>query len=111
MGVWAGFGCSRDASSQSSSEGENYMSHRRQKRARQAARLAITTVVSSGALVLTPTLQAQETSQSAPAGGETSKDTLQEVVVTGFRASLQNALQAKRDSDLPIESVAAEDLG
>ncbi len=87
------------------------MSHRRQKRARQAARLAITTVVSSGALILTPTLQAQETSQSAPAGGETSKDTLQEVVVTGFRASLQSALDSKRNSDLPIESVAAEDLG
>jgi iron complex outermembrane recepter protein len=88
------------------------MSHRRQKRARQAARLAITTMVSSGALILTPTLRAQETStQSAPAGSETSKDSLQEVVVTGFRASLQNALEAKRNSDLPIESVAAEDLG
>jgi TonB-dependent receptor len=69
-------------------------------------------MVSSGALILAPTLRAQETStQSAPAGGETSKDSLQEVVVTGFRASLQNALEAKRNSDLPIESVAAEDLG
>ena len=89
------------------------MSHRRQKRARQAARLAITTVVSSGALILTPALRAQVTTptQSASAGGETSNDTLQEVVVTGFRASLQSAEDSKRNSALPIESVVAEDLG
>src|SRR5262249_14328529 len=36
---------------------------------------------------------------------------LQEVVVTGFRASLQTALDTKRASNLPIESVAAEDIG
>jgi TonB-dependent receptor len=36
---------------------------------------------------------------------------LQEVVVTGFRAALQSALDSKRKSDLPIESVVAEDLG
>ncbi len=34
-----------------------------------------------------------------------------EVVVTGFRAALQSALNAKRLSDLPIESVAPEDIG
>ena len=33
------------------------------------------------------------------------------VVVHGFRASLQSALSAKRKSDLPIESVAPEDIG
>ena len=36
---------------------------------------------------------------------------LQEVVVTGFRAALQTALDTKRASNLPIESVAAEDIG
>lgn len=36
---------------------------------------------------------------------------LQEVVVTGFRASLKTALDAKRASIQPIESVAAEDIG
>jgi len=37
--------------------------------------------------------------------------TTQEIVVTGFRASLQSALQEKRKSNLPIESVAPEDIG
>jgi iron complex outermembrane receptor protein len=88
------------------------MSHRREKRARQTARLALTTVVSSGALILAPGLKAQQTAtQSSSAAGETSKDSLQEVVVTGFRAALQSALDSKRKSELPIESVAAEDLG
>jgi hypothetical protein len=36
---------------------------------------------------------------------------IQEVVVSGFRASQQKALDNKRDSDLPIESVAPEDIG
>src|SRR5262245_57238053 len=44
--------------------------------------------------------------QSTPAG-----DKLEEVVVTGFRASLADALTNKRDSDQIIESVSAEDLG
>ena len=36
---------------------------------------------------------------------------VQEVIVTGFRASQQKALDAKRESDLPIESIAPEDIG
>ena len=36
---------------------------------------------------------------------------VQEVVVSGFRASQQKALDNKRESDLPIESVAPEDIG
>jgi iron complex outermembrane receptor protein len=60
-----------------------------------------------------PVLSAQE----APANPAPSSQTvasaaeLQEVVVTGFRASLQTALDAKRTSIQPIESVAAEDIG
>jgi len=34
-----------------------------------------------------------------------------EVVITGFRASLKSALDAKRASIQPIDSVAAEDIG
>ncbi len=33
------------------------------------------------------------------------------IIVSGFRASLENALVAKRDSNLIIESVTAEDIG
>lgn len=46
--------------------------------------------------------------QSASGDGS---GTVQEVVITGFRASLQSALNAKRLNDLPIESVAPEDIG
>src|SRR5271170_2745202 len=85
------------------------MSHRREKRARQAARLAIMTAVSlegslAGHAVFAD--QAQTTTQSSG----TSND-LTEIVVTGYRQSLQTALDTKRNSNLPIESVAAEDIG
>ena len=71
------------------------MSHRRQKRARQAARVAITTVVSIEALLSARVVMAQtQTSDSTPK----KTDQLEEVVVTGFRASLESALASKRDS-------------
>ncbi len=38
-------------------------------------------------------------------------DQVETVVVTGYRASLDNALEVKRNSDLIIESVTAEDVG
>jgi iron complex outermembrane recepter protein len=85
------------------------MSHRREKRARQAARLAIMTAVSlEGSMVGHAAFadQAQTTSQAS-----TKSDDLQEIVVTGYRRSLQTALDSKRNSNLPIESVAAEDIG
>jgi iron complex outermembrane recepter protein len=50
--------------------------------------------------------QVQTTSQSTA-----KTDELTEIVVTGYRQSLQTALDAKRISILPIESVAAEDIG
>ena len=41
----------------------------------------------------------------------TDESSLQEVVVTGFRASLQSALDRKRASNQLIESIAPEDIG
>jgi TonB-dependent receptor len=38
-------------------------------------------------------------------------DTIETVTVTGFRASLASALSAKQNSNLVMESVAAEDIG
>ena len=98
------------------------MSHRREKRARQAARLAIMTAVSLEASLLghiafaadQPQTTAQNTAQNTAqttSQNPTNADDLQAIVVTGFRASLQTALDAKRVSILPIESVAAEDIG
>lgn len=50
---------------------------------------------------------AQQASTSAPGDGES----LEEVIVTGFRASLAESLQNKRESNQIIESVSAEDIG
>jgi TonB-dependent receptor len=50
--------------------------------------------------------------QAPPAdAGAKPSDELQEVVVTGFRASLEDALAKKRASNQIIESVTAEDIG
>jgi TonB-dependent receptor len=86
------------------------MSHKREKRARQAARMAMMTAVSLEAMLAGTAVMADPDPQSPTATSENSND-LQEIVVTGFRASLQSALDAKRLSLLPIESVAPEDIG
>ena len=86
------------------------MSHRREKRARQAARFALMTAVSIEATLVGHTALADPQAQSSTESSAKADD-LTEIVVTGFRASLQSALDAKRLSDLPIESVAPEDIG
>ncbi len=50
--------------------------------------------------------QTQSSSQNTAQDSE-----LTEITVTGYRQSLQTALDTKRSSDLPIESVAPEDIG
>ncbi len=84
------------------------MSHRRVKRSRRAARAALMTAVSLDVLAFGLPAGAQQ------AQGETQKAPdapLEEVVVSGFRASLENALNRKRESNQPIESIAPEDIG
>lgn len=69
------------------------------------------------ALIAHSSANAQQAAGTAPVAvspGSTaagSGEQLNEVVVSGFRASLETALETKRNSDLPIESVAPEDLG
>src|SRR2546429_651369 len=98
------------------------MSHRVQKRARRAARAAVVAATSLPAILICGVAAAEQTNAAAGAPQAPGVPTttsqapaaagdLQEVVVTGFRASLQSALDAKRVSIQPIESVAAEDIG
>jgi len=100
------------------------MSHRKEKRLRRVARAALMTAVSLDVLALAAPAEAQETNkapteqpannQAAPAekpADEASQPILEEVLVTGFRASLESALARKRSSNQPIESVAPEDIG
>ncbi len=49
--------------------------------------------------------------QPSSSTASTTTEPLEEVIVTGFRASLADALQNKRDSNQIIESVTAEDIG
>ena len=84
------------------------MSHRMQKRARRAARAAMATVAPLPIIFCCGPAAAQQ----APAPATTSQPSeLQEVVVTGYRASVQTALDQKRAAIQPIESVVEEDIG
>ncbi|MBI1682494.1 TonB-dependent receptor [Caulobacter hibisci] len=54
--------------------------------------------------------QTPASAAAAPAAAQEPSQ-VEEVIVTGFRASLQSALNAKKNSNLIIESVTAEDMG
>lgn len=57
-------------------------------------------------------LEAPAFAQNAPgATGSDADSNIQQVVITGIRASLQNAQAIKREADVFVDSVTAEDLG
>ncbi|MFT6609297.1 MAG: TonB-dependent receptor, partial [Qipengyuania sp.] len=72
----------------------------------RAALMAAASIFAMGATAA-PAL-AQDVTDTGP---EAADETDNVIIVTGFRASLENALNAKRDSNLIIESVTAEDIG
>jgi iron complex outermembrane receptor protein len=86
------------------------MSHRREKRARQAARVSQMTAMSLSACIASHLAMAAD-SPPTPAQSGAKSDELQEIIVTGYRESLESALNRKRASIQPIESVTAEDIG
>jgi iron complex outermembrane receptor protein len=59
-------------------------------------------------LAAAPGVRAQQ-APAAPAAG--SNDQLEEIQVTGIRKAIEDAITLKRDSDLIVEAVSAEDLG
>ncbi|MFC6755160.1 TonB-dependent receptor plug domain-containing protein, partial [Halorubrum tibetense] len=66
-----------------------------------AIRAINTLAISAATLAFAPQLLAQEDGI----------DQLEEVVVTGIRASLANALDQKRDANNLVEVIQAEDIG
>ena len=79
------------------------------------ARAALLAAASTLSLVVASTASAQATQPpgvppvvASPATDGSPSD---EIVVTGYAASLQSALNAKRLSNLPIESITPEDVG
>jgi len=85
------------------------MSHKREKRVRRATRTALFTAVTFDLLAIAAPGSAQ--AQAAADTTSSDDDQMGEIVVTGFRASLQTALQNKRNAIQPIESIAPEDIG
>lgn len=77
-------------------------------------RIAMLAAVSAASLASTLPAYAQETSRTDSvdnSGQSAGREETEEVVISGFRRSLETALTAKRESNLIIESVTAEDIG
>ena len=80
-------------------------------RRHQFARRALTATASIGALtlaVMAHDAAAQTTEDAAPPAGEPAE--VGEIVVTGFRASLQNSLNIKRNEAGVVDAISAEDI-
>jgi iron complex outermembrane receptor protein len=64
------------------------------------------------ALAWTPVAMAQDAPTAAPAAQQTPETTDEgEIVVQGFRASLNTALNQKREETAAVDSIVAEDIG
>jgi TonB-dependent receptor len=72
---------------------------------RKPARAALALSASALALTLAGVAAAQETAAPAPASDE-----VEAVVVTGFRASLQSAMNLKRNETGVVDAIKAEDI-
>jgi iron complex outermembrane recepter protein len=73
-------------------------------------RRAIHAICLGGASTLSLTAASTSMAQQAPAAAGGSGE-LEEVVVTGLRASLQHSLDIKRESDGVVDAISAEDIG
>jgi len=63
----------------------------------------------AGSLLITGAAFAQDTAPAA-APGQTEENAVEEVVVTGYRAALQSALSVKRNSNVMVDAINAEDI-
>ena len=64
-----------------------------------------------GASALALFVAAPALAQTAPSGAAAQPSTVDEIVVTGTRASLARALDVKRNTVGVVDSIAAEDIG
>lgn len=79
-----------------------------------AIRTTFASGVSAGALTIALVLAAPAAAQEAPpapAGEQTAAEEGDEIVVSGFRASLENAVNLKRESPVIAEAFSSEDIG
>lgn len=76
---------------------------------RPVRRKLTTLLLASSSLIFAAPAYAQADQTAAPIAG--GADQVDEIVVTGIRASLQNALTQKRNADNLVEVIEAEDIG
>lgn len=76
---------------------------------RTAPRAVLSLPMSCALLGITCAIPAA--AQEAPAASATESAPLQEVVVTGIRRGIQDAIEVKKDSGNIVEAVSAEDIG
>jgi TonB-dependent receptor len=76
---------------------------------RNSVRAALFAAVSLSGLALATSAAAQNA--PAPAQAPAAEEPNQEIVITGYRASLQSSTNAKRDSTTFTDSIFAEDIG
>ena len=70
------------------------------------------TVAVAVAAILGATLRMNDAfAQQAPAKKDTADDGLQEVIVTGLRASLRDSMDIKRNATGVVDAISAEDIG
>src|ERR1700754_1176014 len=62
-----------------------------------------------GAIAATGTAAAQEQNEATGAPGSPHED-VTEVVVTGYRVSLRNAIEQKKNADVMMDAINAEDI-
>ncbi len=72
----------------------------------RAARLAAVSSTAWLAIALAPSAYAQ--TEATPAAEPEAEE---EVVVTGIRASLENALDIRRKADVILDGISADDIG
>jgi TonB-dependent receptor len=86
------------------------LTHKSASTSSYAWRLVALTTASSIALCAQPVL-AQNADRSDAAVDNAATEEEDEIVVTGFRASLESAQNVKRDSDTFVDAITAEDIG
>jgi TonB-dependent receptor len=75
----------------------------------RADKRLMTILLAGTAMVIAAPAWAQEA--TPPQAAEPQADQVDEIIVTGIRASLQNALSQKRNADNLVEVIEAEDIG
>ncbi|MBI1685690.1 TonB-dependent receptor [Caulobacter hibisci] len=71
----------------------------------------ISSAALAAAMFAAPAVAQAQAAPAAPAGQTTEPDAVEEVVVTGIRASLRSAMDVKRNSLQVVDTISAEDIG